>query len=108
MKRKRSFNNESNNQNDNGLTIRHILQQLSVMISNSEKFKNIVLICKIMQIKEYDWCYFLELSDETGSLTGVMKKSFRKNTFKNNDNVKFYGSLKIGKFSKIELVIEHY
>lgn len=91
------------------IKIKNLLTNINTKLTNDITYSKIILICNILRIKRYEWCSFLELSDDSGSIDGYITKKNINVNFKEDTKIKVFGSIRMNpKFSKIEICINNY
>ena len=89
--------------------IKNIITKVSSILSENNYCKSIIIICSVLRVKKYDWCYFLEIADESGSIDASIQRKLVQEDIDENYRLKIYGLIKVNnKYTKLEISIKNY
>ena len=102
-----SKTNSTNSTNIN--TISTVVNKIKNLVSKDGELKNIFLICEVKRIKNYDWCSYLELADDSGKIDGVLPAKNIHIELVENNKIKLNGNVKVNdRYNKLEISINNY
>lgn len=89
-------------------TISNIIDKTNKSIKLDESLLNCYLKAKVTRISKYEWASYLELDDETGSITAILPKKIIIQPIKENDIILIEGSIQISNKSRFQISIKNY
>ena len=102
-------NNTNNTNTTNINTISTIVSKIKNLVSKDGELKNVILVCEVKRIKNYDWCSYLELADDSGKIDGVLPIKNMHIELVENNKIKLNGSVKVNdRYNKLEISINNY
>lgn len=85
------------------------IQKLLTTLNNQikQQFKLIKLDCEVNQIKEYQYCVYLVIKDDSGTIKGIISKKNYRYSLSDGDKLSLVGELSVYK-SDVQLSIKQY